>query len=323
MRILPLLSLVVVVRSCQRFKTWGRVVVVAGVFVLQGTVAMVYSGVPIHEEILLRASDPPVGWRVNVFLTNAMIVFGLVLVFVSLLVNALLSVYHSQQELAVAHEQLREYAARVENQATLQERNRIAREIHDSLGHALTAQAILLENALLYLPSQANQSRDYLTSAKDSAYQALQDVSRSVSALRHGPLHGESLTTAVPVLVNELCRSARLRSECWVDLPDSLPDEIKLALFRIVQEALTNAVKHSHATAVQVKLGAKRSRMHLQVLDNGQGFDPSKNTSGFGLRGMRERATALGGICQLWSAPGAGCRISVMLPLSKAIDHPA
>ncbi|WP_313887154.1 MULTISPECIES: sensor histidine kinase [Cyanophyceae] len=211
----------------------------------------------------------------------------------------------------------------MENQATLQERNRIAREIHDSLGHALTAQTILLENALLYLPAQADQSRGYLTNAKDSAYQTLRDVSKSVSALRNNPLQGQSLAIAVPLLVNELCQSARITSDCSVELPETLPDDITLALFRIVQEAITNVVKHSQATTVQVKLGAKPSRVYLQVLDNGQGFDPSKNTTGFGLRGMRERAIALSGTCQIWSAPDAGCRISVILPLPAAIDHPA
>ncbi|MBW4485773.1 MAG: sensor histidine kinase [Tildeniella torsiva UHER 1998/13D] len=323
MRILPLLGLVVVVRSCQRFKTWGQVGVVAIIFVLHGVVALAHGSMPPLEDISLQLGSPPEQWRISVLQTNAMIVFGLVLVFVSLLVNALLSVYQSQQELAIAHEQLRAYATRVESQATLQERNRIAREIHDSLGHALTAQTILLENALLYLPAQADQSRGYLASAKDSAYQTLRDVSKSVSALRNSPLQGQSLTTAVPLLVDELCKSAGMGADCSVELPETLPDDTKLALFRIVQEAMTNAVKHSQATAVQVKLGAKPSRVYLQVLDNGQGFDPSKNTTGFGLRGMHERAIALGGTCQIWSAPNAGCRISVILPLPAAIDHPA
>lgn len=323
MRILPLLGLVVVVRSCQRFKGWGQAAVVGVIFSFHWLVATLYSGASLHEDMLRQVTSPPAQARISVLQTNAMVVFALVLVFVSLLVNALLSVYQSQQELAAAHEQLRAYAARVESQATLQERNRIAREIHDSLGHALTAQTILLENALLYLPSQASQARGYLTSAKEAAYQTLRDVSKSVSALRNSPLQGQSLAIAVPLLVNELCQSARIASNCSVELPETLPDDINLALFRIVQEATTNVVKHSQSTTVQVKLGAKPSRVYLQVLDNGQGFDPSKNTTGFGLRGMRERAIALGGTCQIWSAPGAGCRISVILPLPAAIDHPA
>ena len=321
MRILPLLGLVVVVRSCQRFNAWGQALVVALVFGLHSVVAVAHGATPPPPELLLQLGSPPEQWRLNMLQTTAMIVFALVLVFVSLLVNALLSIYHSQQQLAAAHGQLRRYAARVEDQATLQERNRIAREIHDSLGHALTAQTILLENALLYLPPQADQAREYLIDAKESAYQALRDVSKSVSALRNSPLQGQSLATAIPQLVDDLCRSAQLRSHCAIDLIHPLPDETTLALFRIVQEALTNAVKHSQATAVTVKLGTHRHRLHLQVIDNGQGFDPSKNTSGFGLRGMRERATALGGTCQLWSAPGSGCHINLTLPLPPALDH--
>lgn len=316
MHLRPLLGLVVAIRSCQLFQLGGRVVVVAIVFALHGISAVTQGDIPL-------LATPPTQWQVSVFKVNLLVFFALVLVFVLLLVDALLSVYRSQQELALAHEQLRDYAARIENQATLQERNRIAREIHDSLGHALTAQTILLENALLYLPPQAEQAKTYLISAKESAYQALRDVSKSVSTLRNSPLQGQSLTTAIPNLVADLCQSAHLRSECWVNVPEALPDDVKLALFRIVQEALTNAIKHSRATAVQVKLAAKRNRVHLQVFDNGQGFDPGKNTSGFGLRGMRERATALGGTCQLWSAPGSGCRISVILPLPKVIDHSA
>ena len=106
-----------------------------------------------------------------------------------------------------------------------------------------------------------------------------------------------------------------------MELPDALPEDVCLALFRIVQEALTNAVKHSRAQQVQIRLVTKAHGLHLQVLDNGRGFDPSKNTTGFGLRGMRERATALEGTCQIWSAPGAGCRISVILPLPTALVH--
>jgi len=334
----PLLGLVVVIRSCQLFQIWGRVVVVAIVFALHAVTALAYGQIPLSQEIAQRLSVPPTQWQTNLFKTNLLVFFALVLVFVLLLVDALLSVYRSQQELAEAHDQLRCYAAKIESQATLQERNRIAREIHDSLGHALTAQTILLENALLFLPPQADQARDYLQRATASAYQALREVSTSVSTLRSRPVQEAPLQRAIPTLVNDVCKSAQISSECLVELPEPLSEEINLALFRIVQEALTNTVKHSQASQVRVKLiakpegysrgvaaGGKSSqdsyRLHLQILDNGKGFDPSKNTTGFGLRGMRERATALGGTYQIWSAPGAGCRISVILPLPTAIEH--
>ena len=318
----PLLGLVVVIRSCQLFQTWGRLVVVAAVFALHIETAFTYGSIPLGE-MTQRLSAPPTQWQINLFKTNLLVFFGLVLVFVSLLVDALLSVYRNQQELAIAHRQLRAYAAKVESQATLQERNRIAREIHDSLGHALTAQTILLENALLFLPLQPDRSKEYLTSATEAAYQALKDVSKSVSTLRTKPPQEAPLQQTLPALVRDVCTPAHIVPECLVELPDAISEDINLALFRIVQEALTNTVKHSQATLVKVKLVAKRNRLHLQVLDDGKGFDPSKNTSGFGLRGMRERATALGGTYQIWSAPGAGCRISVILPLPTSLEPPA
>ncbi|NER79261.1 MAG: sensor histidine kinase [Leptolyngbya sp. SIO1D8] len=321
MRMLPQLGLVMVIRSCQMFQSWGRVLVLGAILGLHWFTTFTYAD--ITPDRMKQLMSPPDQWQVNVLKTNAVIFFGMVMIFVSLLVNALLAAYRSQQKLALAHEELRRYATKVENQATLQERNRIAREIHDSLGHALTAQTILLENALLFLPANASQARDYVIDAKDSAYQTLREVAKSVSALRTNPLPEKSLPTAIPTLIEDICKPAQIRSEHAIELPESLPDEVHLALFRIVQEALTNTVKHSQATWVKVMLTAKRDRLHLQVLDNGQGFDPSKNTTGFGLRGMRERAIDLGGTFQIWSAAGEGCRISIIVPLSTALNHPA
>ncbi|MGD1930371.1 MAG: sensor histidine kinase [Leptolyngbyaceae cyanobacterium] len=319
--LLPLLGMVIVIRSCQMLQGGWRVAVVVIVFTLHGMVVFARGDIPVPPLIVQKLGTPPTDWQINAIKTNLIIFFGLVLVFVLLLVNALLSVYRSQQDLAIAHAQLRAYAVKVENQATLQERNRIAREIHDSLGHSLTAQTILLENALLFLPPQAHRARDYLTTATESAYRALRDVSKSVSALRTAPLQDAPLNQAIPTLIREICQPANIVPDYQVELPDALPEDVCLALFRIVQEALTNTVKHSQAQLVQVRLLTKSHRLHLQVLDNGKGFDPSKNTTGFGLRGMRERATALEGTCQIWSAPGAGCRISVILPLPTALVH--
>ncbi|MEM1281690.1 MAG: sensor histidine kinase, partial [Cyanobacteria bacterium P01_H01_bin.152] len=302
MRLLPQLGLIVVIRSCQLFQTWGRVMVLGSIFAMQWFITFSYLDLPTKPELLERLSFPPTEWQINVLKTNAIVFFSMVMVFVAMLVNALLAAYRSRQELMVAHEKLRRYAAKIENQATLYERNRIAREIHDSLGHSLTAQTILLENALLFLHQDVDRAQSYMVNAKNSAYETLREVSRSVSALRTRPLQGKHLPTAIPELVSDMCTPADIVPECTIELPTPLPDEVNLALFRIVQEALTNTVKHSHATRVQIQLLTKRDRLHLQVLDNGQGFDPSQNTTGFGLRGMRERATNLGGSCQLWSA---------------------
>ena len=319
----PLLGMVVVIRSCQRLQGWWRVAVAMVVFLLHAMGVLTQWEMPLSPLIFQRLGMQPTDWQMNAIKVNLIIFFGLVLLFVLLLVNALLSVYRSQQELAIAHEQLRAYAAKIENQATLQERNRIAREIHDSLGHTLTAQTKMLENALLFMPPKAERAKEYLTTATESAYQALREVSKSVATLRTQSLQDAPLSQTIPALVKDICQPANIVPDYLIELPDALPEDTSLALYRIVQEALTNTVKHSQAQLVQVRLVAKSRCLHLQVLDNGKGFDPSKNTSGFGLRGLRERATALGGTCQIGSAPGAGCRISVMLPLPTSLTHPA
>jgi signal transduction histidine kinase len=266
-----------------------------------------------HGRAYMAPPMPPPN-TVNFILNNA-ITFALTLTFVLLLVNAVLAERRSRQELAVAHEQLRQYALRIENQATLQERNRIAREIHDSLGHALTAQTIQLENALLLLPSNVDKAIEFLQQVKQLGYQALQEVSRSVATLRADPLRGKSLENAIHNLIRDFSSATTLTPECKISLTSPVTSEVGTAIYRILQEALTNISKHSAATQVTVQLQTQAGRISLLVEDNGKGFYPEQNTTGFGLQGMRERATALGGNFNIISKQGAGCRIQVSIPI--------
>lgn len=318
MRIIPILGLVIMIRSCQIFQTQGRLVVASATFGLHLFVSLTLGKTDISQELSQLVSAPE-SWQMSVFQTNAIILFTLVLLFVFLMVDALLSAHRSQQKLESAHAQLQQYALQVEGQAALQERNRIAREIHDSLGHALTAQTILLENVLLFWQQDTERAKSYLLKAKDSSYQALREVSRAVAALRDSPQPDQPLQTAITELVNKVCQSTPMTPACEITITTPLSSELSLAAYRIVQEALTNVVKHAQATQLSVKLSTKPQSLYVQVLDNGKGFDPSKNTTGFGLRGMKERAIALGGTCQIWSSPGAGCRISVILPFPKVV----
>ena len=322
MRMIPILGLVIMIRSCQIFQTQGRLVVASITFGLHLFASLTLGRTAIDQR-LSQIVPTPESWQVSVFQTNVIILFTLVLLFVFLLVDALLSAYKNQQKLAIAHAQLQQYALQVEGQAALQERNRIAREIHDSLGHSLTAQTILLENVLLFWQQDAERAKSYLLEAKDSSYQALKEVSRAVAALRDSPQPDKPLQVAIPELLNKVCQSTPMTPTCEINITTPLSDELSLAAYRIVQEALTNEVKHSQATQLSVQLFTKPQSLCVQVLDNGKGFDPSKNTTGFGLRGMKERAIALGGTGQIWSSPGAGCRISVILPLPKPLGYPA
>jgi signal transduction histidine kinase len=316
-RFVPLLGLIAVIRSCQMFKLWGRLIVASLVYisflytVWLRSKSIVFIRIPVGQ--VKPLAEQIATNTVSLVLNNA-ISFALTLAFVLLLVNAVLSERRSRQELALAHERLRQYALRIENQATLQERNRIAREIHDSLGHALTAQTIQLENALLLLPSNANKAIEFITEAKQLAYQALQEVSRSVSTLRADPLRGKSLETAIANLIQDFRSRTNLIPDWKICLTSSLSSEISTAIYRILQEALTNISKHSGATQVNIQLQSKAGQLHLIVEDNGKGFNPEQNTTGFGLQGMRERAVALGGNFQIASSPGQGCRIMVVVP---------
>jgi hypothetical protein len=102
-----------------------------------------------------------------------------------------------------------------------------------------------------------------------------------------------------------------------IQLSQPIPPEIRTALYRIIQESLTNIYKHSAATQVSIHLLESPNAIQLQINDNGQGFNPERNTTGFGLQGMRERTAALGGRFFLVSQPGKGCQITVSIPLPR------
>lgn len=311
----PLLCLLVVIRSCLLFGQIGRLTVAGLVFV----------AFLLMQFLVWRPPPPPRSQPISESITstiltlklNTAVTFGLTLLFILLLVNALLAERQSREKLLLANNQLREYALRIEDQAMLQERNRIAREIHDSLGHALTAQSIQLENALLFLPPDAEKTASFLREAKQLGSQALQEVRRSISTLRSNPLQGQSLEVAIAKTVSEFQNRTGILPDCNLEIYGPLPAEITTALYRIVQESLTNIYKHSGATQVKLKLQQSEEAIHLEIIDNGQGFDPNQNTTGFGLQGMRERTAALGGQFSLTSQLQKGCRITVSIGLPR------
>ena len=246
--------------------------------------------------------------------TGYLILFALVLAFVFMLVNALLGEYQSRQKLAIAHEQLRQYAMLVEDRAILHERNRIAREIHDLVGHALTAQTIQLNNAIAFWQIEPNKAYQFLTEAKELVTTALKEIRHSVSTLRADPLEGKSLKDVLDFLIQEFSYRTKIIPLYTNYLSLSLSKEVKLTIYRIVQEALTNIAKHSKATEVIVNIQAFSKYLQLTIKDNGKGFNPKQNTTGFGLQGIRERVTALGGNIEIVSEINCGCNIIITIP---------
>jgi signal transduction histidine kinase len=219
-----------------------------------------------------------------------------------------------QVELQNLLEHERELNQRIEELATLEERNRIARDIHDSLGHALVALNIQMETALTLWRDDPEKAYGFLVEAKQLGSNALKAVRQSVSDMRSDPLQGRVLEDAIVVLAEEFQRTTGILPEHQIHLNHPLSQPISTVVYRVVQESLTNICKHAHATAVSIQIQAVNSMLHLKIQDNGKGFQVNANRSGFGLQGMRERVTALGGNLEITSEPGHGCCITASLP---------
>jgi signal transduction histidine kinase len=315
----PLLGLVVVMRSCERFERLGRFIAAGltfGVFALSQLLRQ--GGMPdilLKSEQLNRSIVKSFDLTVWMLKLNAALSFGLALLLVMLLINALLDEHKSREKLVIALEQLRQYSLRIENQSTLQERNRIAREIHDSLGHTLTAQSIQLDSALLLQHSNTEESGIFLKEAKQLCKQALQEVRQSVAALRTDPFRGKSLDQIATALVQEFRVTTAIETTCMIGVSHPIPPDVVSASYRVLQEALTNIARHSAATGVILQLFTQDGTLNFKIQDNGKGFDPTQNSTGFGLQSMEERINALGGQFKLSSQPGSGCLISGKVPL--------
>ena len=220
-----------------------------------------------------------------------------------------------QLQLQRALQQERALNQRIEELAALEERNRIARDIHDSLGHALVALNIQIESVLtLWKSNELDEAYELLVEAKQLGSNALQSVRQSVSAIRSDPLQGKSLEDSITALAKEFQQTTGITPQHQIQLSRPLSHSASTVIYRIVQEGLTNICKHADATTVQIHLQSTDSGLSLVIQDNGKGFHVDANRSGFGLQGMRERVTGLGGKLDISSEPGQGCCIAVSLP---------
>ena len=196
----------------------------------------------------------------------------------------------------------------VEGLATDLERTRIARDIHDSLGHTLTTLDVQLEVAQTLYSQNPNQSFQALNRAKMLSGQSLQDVRRAVATMRHGSFN---LSDELAGLVEHMQQTRCIETQ--INLP-SLPLQVSQQLFLIVKEGLTNIQKHSQATTVKLWADTTPEGITVGLLDNGVGFVPEPSNTGYGLRGMRERVQLLGGHLTIQSTPGRGTLLQVTLP---------
>lgn len=224
---------------------------------------------------------------------------------------------HAQQlleQLTRAGAELAEAREREKQLAVAEERVRVARDIHDGLGHHLTALHVQLQAAERLLARDPAQVAPILATCRAETQAALAEVRRSVAALRDGPLEGRTLEQALVALAHDFTRrggaAARFRQH---GQPRDLSAAAALTLYRAAQEGLTNIQKHAVARAALVDLRYEPDAVRLRVEDDGAGA-PSASAGGFGLLGLRERAAQLGGVCRAGPLPQAGFALDLELP---------
>jgi signal transduction histidine kinase len=207
-----------------------------------------------------------------------------------------------QREAALAQE--------VEILAADLERTRIARDIHDSLGHTLTSLDVQLELAQRLYERGSERVRQALDTAKILANQSVQEVRRAVSTMREESF---DLNTALTHLLEPFQSDSSLTVESKIDLP-KLPLQTSHQLYCIVKEGLENIRRHSQARTIRLRGQSTPDGVAVSLVDDGIGFEPSQLSSGFGLRGMQERSQIIGGYLSIESTPGRGTTIQIRLP---------
>lgn len=222
---------------------------------------------------------------------------------------------YTPEQLAQAHQQLWQYVLQFANFSAVQERNRIARDLHDSLGHALTALNFQLQTAIKLCKPDPTQAQQFLTEAHRLVTIATQEVRHSVRNLRSDAPETQSLETLIESLVNNFQQTTGILPSVEINLPVALPSEFVTSLYRIVQEALNNTLKYAQATIVQIQISTTSSSVQLMIQDNGRGFALNQVSAGYGLQGMQERVAFLKGQLHLDSAPGEGCCITAEIPI--------
>ncbi|MFZ5828419.1 MAG: histidine kinase [Bacillota bacterium] len=230
--------------------------------------------------------------------------------------------------LAVAVENVRGYRKIEELNrralAEVEERNHIAREIHDTLAQGLTGIALQFEIAQMFRETQPEKADRAIARGLELARANLEQARRSVLELRASALGAESLPEALAEAVRQAAGDAGATGHFRLDgAYRPLPARVETMLYRIAQEALHNAVKHARASHLEAVLSLSATEACLTLQDDGVGFDPASlpptggERGGFGLTGMRERARLVGGELQVEGSQGLGVRVRVRVPLTE------
>lgn len=210
-----------------------------------------------------------------------------------------------------------------------EDRRRLSRELHDEIGQTLALLQIEISHAQAQLAGQPGPLRERLQRAREMAEKTVQTVRNISVLLRPSLLDDLGLVPALQFQLEDFLRRNGITCEFVEEgVADQLPDEIKTCVYRVVQEALHNAEKHSCATRVRVSVRQSAQILVAEVEDNGRGFAANQKRSstrgsGLGLLGMRERAAIVGGTLAVDAAPGRGTRITLRIPVAATAVPPS
>jgi signal transduction histidine kinase len=264
------------------------------------------------------------------FMTAGTMFYPLILVFfvgrtatitlVALGPQWLVTRYRKQREaLAEANHKLAHYAATIEHLAASQERNRLARELHDTLAHSLSAVTVQLEAVQALWEVNPSEARQITGQALQVSQRGLTEARRALHSLRASPLEDLGLALAV----SDLAKSAAARANVHLDLDvqnplETLAPAIEQCIYRVAQESLTNVVRHADAQSLCVSLRRKSGGLTLTVADDGRGFNPGAvDGPHYGLQGLRERAEMVGANLQVTSKVQNGTTVRLVVPTAE------
>jgi signal transduction histidine kinase len=221
-----------------------------------------------------------------------------------------------QESLTQVNAQLVNHATTLEELTISRERNRMARELHDTLAHTLSALSVQLETVKAYWDVDSAAAQQMLDKSLEATRSGLQETRRALKSLRASPLDDLGLALALRKLAEETAARANLRLD--LSLPERLPalsPDVEQCVYRVAQEAVANAAYHANARTLTVQLSVNQPGVSLLVCDDGLGFDvqPREASGHFGLSGMRERAQLVGGQLTIDSRPGQGTTIRLMI----------
>jgi signal transduction histidine kinase len=219
-------------------------------------------------------------------------------------------------ELRAAHQQLQEYTARAEDLAIAQERNRIAREMHDTLGHRLTIASVQLEGAQRLIPTNPERAAAMIGVVREQVKEGLSDLRRTVAMLRASVEEDLPLDKALMRLADQVGQATALKIHLSLECPPGLSLPQQQALYRAAQEGLTNIQRHARASEAWLRLAPCDGMLELLLSDNGVGMSAEQAQAGFGLLGLKERSALHGGDFHVDARPGGGTQITFRIPLA-------